>query len=108
MRIIRPNQLYGLNGLFGIGHSKFYKDYVEHEGGDPFIPGTRVRRLRLLKLGERAKGATDVEVNRIIEGLCAEAKLLEAPRDGKTNFERRSRGRPRKVTAAAKEASTAS
>ena len=98
MRIFRLKQLCGPNGLFGIGHSKLYEHYIEREGADPFIPGTHVRRARTVNLGERAKGMTDVEVDRIIRELAAEAKPL--PAAVKMPLAR-PRGRPRKGAKAA-------
>jgi predicted DNA-binding transcriptional regulator AlpA len=62
---------------FGVGRTTFYGNYVWHEGGDPYIPGTQVLRLKPpAKLGERAVGFPDDEVDTTIEAFRAE-------RDGK-------------------------
>jgi hypothetical protein len=77
----RPSDLYGRKGSkgrpdskgrLGIGRSKFYKDYVYKIGGEQFIPGTTVPRLKLVNLGERALAALDDEVDALIEALRAE------------------------------------
>jgi hypothetical protein len=63
-------------GVFPVGHTKFYEDYVMRDESDPYIPGTDVERLRLVHLGEKARGATSDEITRVIEGLqrCSQAK----------------------------------
>jgi hypothetical protein len=76
-RILRPKSLYGPEGKLGIGKTVFWQDFVQHEGGEEFIPGTKVRRLRLTKLSKRAVGAFEDEADQLIEELRAE-------RDGKT------------------------
>ncbi len=70
----RPRRLYGPNGRLGVGSTKFWADYVYNNdvGGEQFIPGTNVPRLKLAKLGERAVAAFDDEVDALIEGLRAE------------------------------------
>jgi len=72
LRILRPNRLYGRDGRLGIGKTKFFKDLVYHDGGDPLIPGTSVPRLRLIRIGEKALGAVEDEVDGLIEGLRRE------------------------------------
>jgi predicted DNA-binding transcriptional regulator AlpA len=57
----------------GVSRVTFYDNYVLREGGDRFIPGTKVPRLRPpLKLGERARGFPDDEIDAVIEALRAE------------------------------------
>jgi hypothetical protein len=80
----RPCKLYGRGGRLGIGRSKFYQDYVYDPkiGGEQFIPGTTVPRLKLVNLGERAHAAFDDEIDALIEALRAE-------RDAKLNVKRK-------------------
>jgi predicted DNA-binding transcriptional regulator AlpA len=62
----------------GVSRVHFLDNYVQRKGGDRFIPGTKVPRLRPpLKLGERAVGFPDDEIDAVIEALRAErdAKL---------------------------------
>jgi hypothetical protein len=71
-RILRPAQLHRTKkgeGLLGIGHSKFCEDYILHDENKPFIPGTKIRRLKPMKLGDRAVGFFEDEVLALIEGL---------------------------------------
>jgi predicted DNA-binding transcriptional regulator AlpA len=64
--ILRPRATWE---KLGVSRVHFYDNYV----GDGFIPGTRVRRLRpALKLGERARGFPDDEIDAVIEALRAE------------------------------------
>ena len=53
----------------GIRHSLFYANYVQQPGGDQFVPGTKIHRLRPVRLGERAVGFIEVELDALIEGL---------------------------------------
>jgi hypothetical protein len=69
LRLLRPNFVYGPGSKTGIGKTKFRDDYMYHEGGDEFIPGTRVRRLKPIPLGERAIGFAEDEVDALIEAL---------------------------------------
>jgi hypothetical protein len=71
-KILRPKKLYGLDGKFGVSKTVFWDDYVWREGGEEFIPGTKVPRLRLAKLNKRAVGAFEDEADRLIEALRAE------------------------------------
>jgi len=73
-KILRPAQLVRTkdgDGLLGIGHTKFAEDYVLRDAKKPFIPGTKVHRLRPMKIGERAVGFFEDEVLALIEGLRA-------------------------------------
>ena len=56
MRLLRPSLLYGKHGLLGVGRTKFFEDYVHRNDGavEQFIAGTSVRRLKLVKIGQRA------------------------------------------------------
>jgi hypothetical protein len=71
-RILRLPQIYGRGGKIPVSRTIFLDNYVYREGGDEFIPGTTVRRLRLAKLGERAVGGFEDEIDEIVEGLRAE------------------------------------
>lgn len=57
----------------GVGTTKFYEDFVDKGGSDPFVPGTgnTVVRLRPVSLGKRAIGFFSDEVDDLIEGLRA-------------------------------------
>jgi hypothetical protein len=70
-RILRPPQVYGTGSKLGVGRSLFYTDYVYH-GDEEFIPGTKVKRLRLVNLSTKARGVFEDEVDAVIEGLRAE------------------------------------
>lgn len=71
-RMLRPKSLHGPGGKLGVGKTFFYSNLVQHEGGDEFVPGTKVRRLRLVKLGRRAVAAFEHEVDELIAALGAE------------------------------------
>jgi len=86
-RIVRPTELVHTKshgkkraGLLGVGHSKFAEDFVLRDERDPFVPGTegKVRRLKPMKLGERAVGFFEDEVHALIEGLRAHRDAAEA------------------------------
>jgi hypothetical protein len=72
-RILRAAQLHrtkkGGEGLFGVGVTKFNEDFVLHDENDPYVPGTKVRRLRRVPLGERAFGFFEDETYALVEGL---------------------------------------
>jgi hypothetical protein len=71
-RILRPAQLHRTKkgeGLLGIGQSKFYDEFVQRDPAKPYIPGTTIKRLRPMKLGERANGFPEDEVVALIEAL---------------------------------------
>ena len=80
-RIVRPTELYRTKkseGVLGIGHSKFAEHYILRDENDPFVPGTKVRRLRPMKLGERAVGFFEDEVAALVEGLRAHRNAAQA------------------------------
>lgn len=74
MRLLRPSLLYGKHGLLGVGRTKFFGDYVHRDDGavEQFITGTNVRRLKLVKIGQRAVAAISDEVEQLIEALRTE------------------------------------
>jgi hypothetical protein len=67
--IMRPADIFGPGNPLPIGHTTFWKDYVYQPGGDEFVPGTNIPRLRLVPLGKRAVGAFADEVFELIEAL---------------------------------------
>ncbi len=54
-----------------VGRTKLDDDFVYHDGGDPFIPGTDIPRLRWVHLGPRSVAADEDEVDALIEALRA-------------------------------------
>jgi hypothetical protein len=74
VRLLRPSLLYGKHGRLGVGRTKFFEDYVHRNDGavEQFIAGTSVRRLKLVKIGQRAIAAISDEVDQLIEALRAE------------------------------------
>jgi len=78
LRILRPSRLYGRDGRLGIGKTMFFRSIVYHDGGDPLIPGTNVPRLRLIRIGSKALGAVEDEVDGLIEGLRRERGRRDA------------------------------
>ena len=90
--LYRYPQLYGRSGIFPVSKSKFFADYLEHPGKPELIPGTNVKRLKTLPLGEQARAVSGVEVKRVYEGLCAEGVVDEpAPAVGPRQHSRRAR-----------------
>jgi hypothetical protein len=61
-------------GRLGVGKTKFFEDYVYHpdrpDEGE-CVPGTDVRRLKPVPLGEKAIGFVDAEVDALIDALVA-------------------------------------
>jgi len=78
MKICRPAQVYGAGNPLPVGRTKFWADYVLHSKDDPFIPGTRVRRLKPIALGPRATGFAVDEIDAVIDGLRAEPRRKHA------------------------------
>lgn len=68
-RLLRPKKLYGPDSKFGVGRTKFWKDIVFHDGDNPFIPGTEIPRLKLVRIGARAVAAFEDETDEIVEAL---------------------------------------
>src|SRR5262249_46301585 len=69
-------------GVFDIGKSNFYKNFVLNNPADRFIPGTNIERLPVIPLGKWAVGASEEEVKRIVDELAA---LATQARDAKIN-----------------------
>jgi hypothetical protein len=71
-KALRPRQVYAPEGPLPCRKTQFFSDYVLKDEADPYIPNTKVRRLRLARLSARMVVAFEDEVNDIVEGLRAE------------------------------------
>jgi hypothetical protein len=69
--IMRPAEIYGPGNPIPVGSTTFYETYVYRPGGDGFLPGTNIPKLRFVKLGARAVGAFADEVYALVEALRA-------------------------------------
>jgi hypothetical protein len=67
-RIVREKE--GREAL-ACGKTKFRSDYVLRDPEDPFVPETKVKRLRPLRLGPRNVGYLSDEVDALITALAA-------------------------------------
>lgn len=79
MKILRPKKCYGEDGKTGAGKTKFWEDFVLHDEADPYVPGTKVKRLRRVRLGPKAVGFVEGDVDRLIVGLAAEGDRRKPP-----------------------------
>jgi predicted DNA-binding transcriptional regulator AlpA len=68
-RITRPKEGYH---RLGCGHTKFWEDYVLNDPDDPFVPNTKIPRLKRIPLGPRNIGFLDSEIDELIDALAAE------------------------------------
>jgi len=68
-KLMRLYQIYGRGNPIPVGKTKFFEDIVLRDEADPFIPGTRVRRLRLANIGERTPVAFEDEVTALAEAI---------------------------------------
>jgi hypothetical protein len=75
-RIYRHYQLYGRESVFGISRSKYFAGFLVRPGIDPFIPGTRIRRMRTIRLGPKARGVPESEVQRVVSALSRDADQI--------------------------------
>jgi hypothetical protein len=84
-RLIRINLLHhskGRDGLLPVGKSKLHSDYLLKDPDNPLIPGTPVRRLSLIYLGDRTSATTEDEVERLIAELAEwSSKVPRGDRD---------------------------
>ena len=71
LTLVRPNKVYGDGGRIPVGKSKFYKDFVEHDG-EKTVPGTDVARLKPVELGPHTTAFFDDEIDALCEGLRRE------------------------------------
>jgi hypothetical protein len=79
-QIIRLDRLYnrrGRDGLLGVGRTKLFSDLILRDDGDPYIPGTTVRRMQTVRLGPKTIGVPDTELQRVT------SELTNAPPHGK-------------------------
>jgi hypothetical protein len=71
-KMTRINQLYRTKkreGVLPFGRSYVYANIIHHSDDDPYVPGTKVRRLKLLKLSATAKAVFNDEIDALVEGL---------------------------------------
>jgi hypothetical protein len=77
---MRLSEIHGRGRPIPVGLTKFYEDFVWRPGGDDFVPGTTIPRLRLVKLGLRATGCFSDEVFALVEALrTARDSALPSP-----------------------------
>jgi hypothetical protein len=69
--IYRARDLFGPNGKLGVSRTVFCTQMIERPG-KVFIPGTTIRRLKPVRLGDRAVGYPSDEVEALIAALKAE------------------------------------
>jgi hypothetical protein len=82
--VSRPSALYNRGpkepgqpsrpGRLSVSKTTFYDSYVydRAKGGEQFIPGTSVERLKLVNIGPKITVAIDDEVDALIEALRRE------------------------------------
>jgi hypothetical protein len=61
----------GHRGIFDCAKSWLYASLILRDPADPYIPGTKVRRLETFCLGARSQVAADAEIERVISELRA-------------------------------------
>jgi hypothetical protein len=71
-KMLRLRQVYGQGNPIPCGKTHFFESIVLRNPADPFIPGTKIPRLRLANLTERVKIAFEDEVYAIAEALRQE------------------------------------
>jgi hypothetical protein len=71
-KILRASSIYGRGNPLPVGKTSFFSNFVQRGDGHDHVPGTKVPRLRLVRIGLRSTGAFEDEVNALIEGLRAE------------------------------------
>ena len=65
-KILRPRETWA---KIGVGRSNFHANYRYKPGGDKFVPGTNIPRLKPVPLGPRAVGFFNDEAEALIEDL---------------------------------------
>jgi predicted DNA-binding transcriptional regulator AlpA len=68
-KMLRPKKIWE---KFGIGRRKFEEEFRLHDASDPYIPGTTIPRVRLVKLGPRAVAGFEDEIDEVIEAFRKE------------------------------------
>ena len=93
-QIIRLERLYnrrGRDGLLGVGRTKLFSDLLFRDDGDPYIPGTTVRRMQTIRLGPKAvvllchRPSTFAELARSIRGVGHELCRLPTTNSSKNS-----------------------
>ena len=91
MRLLRRSAVCGPQGKLPVGRTKFNDDYVYHDAGPEFITGTRIPRLRPVRLGPRAIAFADDEVEAVIEALRRERETRNIAKPSTLSGTRRAR-----------------
>jgi len=66
-KIVRRKEAWG---RMGCGRTKFTEDYEFHNEADPYVPGTKIKRLRSIPLGPVNRGFLDHELDALIDALA--------------------------------------
>jgi hypothetical protein len=66
-KILRPPETWA---RLGRRKTSFEENIRFHAASDPFITGTRIERLRAVRLGPRCVGYLEHEVDRVIDALA--------------------------------------
>jgi predicted DNA-binding transcriptional regulator AlpA len=66
-KILRPKETWA---RFGRGKTAFEENYRWHSPDDPFVTGTRIKRLKPIRLGPRNVGFLEHEVDQLIDQLA--------------------------------------
>jgi hypothetical protein len=69
-QILRPKVTWG---RVGCGRTKFSTDYTLHDPKDLYVPGTRIKRLKPIRLGPRNVGFLESDVDALIDALSRAA-----------------------------------
>jgi hypothetical protein len=71
VRILRGPEVWGQDGRLRVSRTVFDDNFTLHDENDPFIPGTTIKRIRGVRLGSRAVGYVENEIDNIAEQLVA-------------------------------------
>jgi hypothetical protein len=74
-RIVRSKEAYA---RLGCGKTKFSEDYEFHDASEPYVPGTKIPRLKAVLLGPINKGFVEDELDCLITAI---AELRDKPAD---------------------------
>ena len=75
-KLQRVRDIYGPGNPIPVGKTNFYGNFVLRDEHDPYIPGTKVKRLRLHNISEKVRIGFEDEIEALVEAL-------RAARDGK-------------------------